>query len=69
MSMDQSTLPDGFLTKQQVAKAHGCSERTVQRVISKLLKLGDQDALSHLRLMTDDGTVRTGGEVTIELIH
>jgi len=65
--MDQS-IPDGYLTKQQVSERHGPSVRTVTREITSLLTLRDEDGLVRLRLATDDDKVRVGTEVTQELI-
>ena len=65
--MDPPPELQGYITKQQVAHLFPVSERTVQRYISNQVRTQNNEALSNLALVTDDGW-HPGTEVTSELI-
>lgn len=59
---------DGFLNKRDAALAFQRSHRSLSRDVTTAVRLGDAAYLAHWRLETQDGTVRSGTEVTIELL-
>jgi hypothetical protein len=66
--MTPTTLP-GFLNKKEIEANFGRSYRTLTRDITRAVKTGDADILQHLKLVTDDDTVREGNDVTLDMIQ
>lgn len=59
----------GFLNKKEIEANYGRSYRSLTRDITRAVKSGDADILRHLKLVTDDDTVREGSDVTLEMIQ
>jgi hypothetical protein len=59
----------GFLNKKEIEANYGRSYRSLTRDITRAVKTGDADILEHLKLVTDDDTVREGSDVTLEMIQ
>lgn len=66
--MTPAPIP-GFLTKKEVEERYGRSHRSLTRDFSVAVRRGDPKVLPHLKLQTEDGTVRSGTEVTLEQIQ
>lgn len=66
--MTRQPIPD-YLTKKEVEEHYGRSHRSLTRDFSAAVRTADQMVLSHLKLQTEDGTVREGSEVTLEEIQ
>ncbi|MCA9076883.1 MAG: hypothetical protein KDA93_17790 [Planctomycetaceae bacterium] len=62
-------IPTGFITKKQASDLYRRSHRQLTRDISKAITAADEKVLAHVALHTDDGTVREGSDVTLELIE
>lgn len=59
----------GFLTKKEVQERYGRSHRSLTRDFSSAVRVKDREVLTHLKVLTDDGTVREGTDVTLEQIQ
>lgn len=59
----------GYITKKEVEERYGRSHRSLTRDFSTAVRRSDQKVLAHLKLQTDNGTVRTGTEVSLEKIQ
>lgn len=66
--MTPATLP-GYLTKKEVEEHFGRSHRSLTRDFSAAVRRKDENILPHLKLHTEDGTVRPGTDVTLEQIQ
>jgi hypothetical protein len=66
--MTPATLP-GFLNKKEIEANYGRSYRSLTRDITRAVKSADTDILQHLKLVTDDDTVREGTDITLEMIQ
>lgn len=66
--MTPSAIP-GYLTKKEVEEQYGRSYRSLTRDFSTAVRLKDESILVHLKLQTEDGTVRPGTDVTLEQIQ
>lgn len=66
--MTPATLT-GFLNKKEIEATYGRSYRSLTRDITRAVKTGDANVLQHLKLVTDDETVREGSDVTLEMIQ
>jgi hypothetical protein len=60
--------PPEYITKTEAARLYRRSERSISRDITNAVKFRDQRLLSHVELRLEDGTRRTGTELTIEEI-
>ena len=59
----------GFLTKKEVTELYGRSHRSLTRDFSSAVRVGDREVLAHLKILTDDETVREGTDVTLDQIQ
>jgi hypothetical protein len=59
----------GFLNKKEIEASYGRSYRSLTRDITRAVKAGDTEILQHLKLVTEDDTVREGSDVTLEMIQ
>ena len=66
--MTPASIP-GFLTKKEVEEHYGRSHRSITRDFSAAVRRGDAKVLTHLKLQTEDGTVRAGTEATLDQIQ
>lgn len=66
--MTPAPIP-GYLTKKEVEERYGRSHRSLTRDFSAAVRTQDQKVLPHLKLQTEDGTVRQGSEVTLDEIQ
>lgn len=66
--MTPAPIP-GYLTKKEVEERYGRSHRSLTRDFSAAVRTKDVKVLPHLKLQTEDGTVRQGSEVTLEQIQ
>jgi hypothetical protein len=60
--------PSGFLTRPEAAKKYNRSQRALERDLDRALAMRDADVLLHWKLITKDGQIRGGGEITIEKV-
>lgn len=65
--MPTSLIP-GFISKKEATELYERSHRQLTRDVCDALLAQDAKVVPHLRLRTDDGQVREGREVTIELV-
>src|SRR5436190_13730738 len=68
VTMTPATL-SGFLNKKEIEANYGRSYRSLTRDITRAVKAADADILQHLKLVTDDETVREGTDVTLDMIQ
>lgn len=61
-------LPAGYLTRPEAAKKYNRSQRALERDLDVALTIQDEELLSHWKLVTKDGIVRGGGDVTLKLV-
>lgn len=66
--MTPTAIP-GFLTKKEVEERYGRSHRSLTRDFSAAVRRSDPKVLPHLKLQTEDGTVRPGADVTLDQIQ
>lgn len=66
--MTPTPIP-GFLTKKEVEQRYGRSHRSLTRDFSAAVRRSDLKVLPHLKLQTEDGTVRPGTDVTLDQIQ
>ncbi len=66
--MALATIP-GFLTKKEVTELYGRSHRSLTRDFSSAVRTGDDEVLTHLKLHTEDGQLRSGSEITLKQIQ
>ena len=66
--MTPTPIPD-YLTKKEVEEQYGRSYRSLTRDFSTAVRLKDEAILIHLKLHTEDGTLRQGTDVTLEQIQ
>ena len=59
----------GFLNKKEIEANYGRSYRSLTRDITRAVKSGDTSILQHLKLVTEDDTVREGSDVTLDMIQ
>jgi len=59
----------GFLNKKEIEANYGRSYRSLTRDITRAVKNGDASILQHLKLVTEDDTVREGSDVTLDMIQ
>src|SRR6476660_2847025 len=59
----------GFLNKKEIEANYGRSYRSLTRDITRAVKSGDTSILQHLKLVTEDDTVREGRDVTLDMIQ
>ena len=59
----------GFLNKKEIESNYGRSYRSLTRDITQAVKSGDASILQHLKLVTEDDTVREGSDVTLDMIQ
>lgn len=59
----------GHLTKKELSERYGRSHRSLTRDFSTAVRTGDTDVLTHLKLQTEDGTERSGTDVSLEQIQ
>jgi hypothetical protein len=67
-TMTPTSIP-GFLTKKEVEERYGRSHRSLTRDFSAAVRRADPKVLPHLKIQTEDGTVRLGPDVTLEQIQ
>ncbi len=59
---------EGFVNKRDAVELFNRSHRSLSRDITTALRLKDEKTLQHFRLQTQDGQVREGTEITIEIL-
>ena len=64
-----STTLAGFLNKKEIEANYGRSYRSLTRDITRAVKNSDASILQHLKLVTEDDTVREGSDVTLDMIQ
>lgn len=66
--MDSSPIP-GFITRTAAGEKYQCTGRTLQRKWSAALEVRDEAVLLNLKLVTEDGQICDGTDVTKERIE
>lgn len=61
--------PRGYLNKKQIEATYGRSYRSLTRDITNAVKVGDTKILQYLKLVTEDGKLREGSDVTLDMIQ
>ncbi len=59
---------EGFVNKHNAVHLFNRSHRSLSRDITTAVRMGDEEILKHFRLQTQDGQVREGIGVTIEVL-
>ncbi len=63
-----SLTTEGFVNKRNAVEHFNRSHRSLSRDITTAVRLGDEEILKHFRLQTQDGQVREGTGVTIDVL-
>lgn len=63
-----NTQPKGFIARSKAVQNYNRSQRALQRDLDAALRTSDTALLESFRLVTKDSDVRSGTEVTIELV-
>jgi len=61
-------LPAGYVTRSEAPKKYNRSQRALERDLDVALAIQDQELLSYWKLITKDGVVRDGRDVTLEIV-
>ena len=61
-------MPTGYLTRPEAAKKYNRSQRALERDLDVALAIQDHELLSQWKLVTKDGTVRRGEDVTLKMV-
>ncbi len=65
--MSRTAIP-GFIKKRTAAQQYRRSPRQITRDITIALEMRDESVLSHLQILTEDGGIIDGNDITPELI-
>ena len=57
------------ITKKEVEERFDRSHRSLTREFSRAIRVGDTEVLQHLKLLTEDGEIRDGSEVSLAEIQ
>lgn len=61
-------LPTGYLTRPEASKKYNRSQRALERDLDVALTIQDRELLSQWKLVTKEGVVRDGKDVTVEMV-
>lgn len=60
--------PEGFITRSEAAASYNRAQRTLERDLDAALRMRDEEVLVHYYMVTKDGEIRPGREVTLKQV-